>query len=320
MTAKIILLALAAGLVSAIVFASAAAGPLLPRMILILLTPFPLYLAGLGLGVIPAVIASAAGTLLIYTVLPSVPSYALAFAATQALPAIVLTRLALVSQESAGGERIWYPVGRLLVVTALLSGAFSFVYLLTQGADTETLTKSVRTLVDEFKGWLPAMPDGQPLGEEQLKELTSMIVSGIPGGIALSVMATALASLWLAGRVALAAQQLPRPWPDFTRIEMPLGSAILLLAATLVSFTSDKAWLLADGLASALRFAFALVGLAVIHYVTKDNAWRGFILTAVYAGLIVLSKHTLLILTLIGLAETVFHYRYAAQRKPPPAA
>jgi hypothetical protein len=320
MTAKIILLALAAGLVSAIVFASAAAGPLLPRMILILLTPFPLYLAGLGLGVMPAVIASAAGTLLIFGVLPSVPSYALAFAATQALPAIMLTRLTLTSQENAGGERVWYPVGRLLVAIALLSGAFAFVYLLSQGADTEALTKSVRALVDDLKGWLPAMPDGQPLGEEQLKDLTSMIVSGIPGGIALSVMATALASLWLAGRVALAAQQLPRPWPDFTRIELPLGSAIVLLAATLISFTSDKAWLLADGLASALRFAFALVGLAVIHYVTKESAWRGFILTAVYASLLVLSKHTLLILTLIGLAEAVFHYRYAAQRKPPPAA
>lgn len=320
MTAKTILLALAAGLVSAIVFASAAAGALLPRMVLILLTPFPLYLAGLGLGAIPAVIASAAGTLLIFAALPSVPSYALAFAATQALPAIVLTRLALTSQDTGQGDRAWYPVGRLIFMAALLSGAFSFVYLLSQGADTDALTKSVRTLVDDLKGWLPAMPDGQPLGEEQLKELTSLIVSGIPGGIALSVMATALASLWLAGRVARAAQQLPRPWPDFTRIELPLGSAILLLAATIISFTSDKAWLLADGLASALRLAFALVGLAVIHYVTKDSAWRGFILTAVYASLIVLSKHTLLILTLIGLAETVFHYRYAALRKPPPAA
>lgn len=316
MTAKFLFLGLAAGFASAIIFVSAATGPLLSRLLLVMLTPLPLYLAGLGLGLLPALLAAVSATALIFVALPSIPTFALGYAATQAFPAVVLTRLVLLSRDR-DGVTAWYPPGRILIAAALMAGAFAFAAMLSQGADMETLTKSVRPLIDDFKAWLPTLPNGEPLGEEQLKDITAAIVSGIPGGVALSVMITTLASLWLAGRVTLAAGQLKRPWPDFTRLELPMGSAIILVLATAVSFTSDQAWLLADGLATALRFAFALLGLAVIHYVAKESAWRGFMLTGVYAALFVLAKYMLLILTIIGLAETIFHYRYAARRPPP---
>jgi len=56
-----LLIGLGAGLISAVVFASATTGPLLMRMLLFLLTPLPLFLAGLGLGPITAAIAGIAG-------------------------------------------------------------------------------------------------------------------------------------------------------------------------------------------------------------------------------------------------------------------
>lgn len=314
MTGKSILLGIGAGLVSAIVFASAGTGFMLSRFFLLLLTPFPLYLAGLGLGRVPAIAGAVAACALILAL--SHPIALFTYAAGEAVPALILTHLTLLSRGE-GENREWYPVGRILIAAALMSGALSFFYLFANGADTEALTKYMRPAVEEFaKTQLPSLPGGETLGEPQIAELTSIIVAALPGAISISVMLTAIASLWLAGRVALAAQVLPRPWPDFSRIELPLGSAILLLAATLISFTSDKAWLLADGFASALRFAFALLGLAVVHNVTRNSTWRGFILATVYAGLLIIAKHMLLILAIIGLAETIFHYRYAS--KPPP--
>jgi hypothetical protein len=52
-----LLIALGAGLISAVVFASATTGPLLMRMVLFLLTALPLFLAGLGLGPRAAAVA-----------------------------------------------------------------------------------------------------------------------------------------------------------------------------------------------------------------------------------------------------------------------
>ena len=316
MTPQSIFLGLAAGFISAIVFASATAGPMLSRLILFLLTPFSLYLAGLGLGFGPLLIGSAAATAII--LLLSNPLTALVYAAGEALPAIVLTRLTLTAREE-DGKLHWYPLGRIIISAALISGALSFVYLAIQGADIEALTKAIRPEIENFAKSLASVPGGsEALGEAQIGELTSIVVASLPGAVSLSLMITALASLWLAGRVTLASGRLLRPWPDFAKIELPLGSAVLLVAATVLSFTSDRMWLLSDGLASALRLAFALLGLAVVHHVTRGSPWRGFVLTITYAGLLILSKHAMLILSLIGLAETAFHYRNSAQRAAPP--
>lgn len=316
MTPQSIFLGLAAGCISAIVFASATAGPMLSRLILFLLTPFSLYLAGLGLGFGPLLIGAAAATAIILFL--SNPLTALVYAASEALPAIVLTRLTLTARED-DGKLHWYPLGRIIISAALISGALSFVYLALQGADIEALTKAVRPEIENFAKSLASVPGGaEALGETQIGELTSIVVASLPGAVSLSLMITALASLWLAGRVTLASGRLLRPWPDFSKIELPLGSAVLLVAATVLSFTSDRMWLLSDGLASALRLAFALLGLAVLHHVTRGSPWRGFVLTITYAGLLILSKHAMLILSLIGLAETAFHYRNSAQRAAPP--
>ena len=316
MTPQSIFLGLAAGFISAIVFASATAGPMLSRLILFLLTPFSLYLAGLSLGFGPLLIGSAAATAII--LLLSNPLTALVYAASEALPAIVLTRLTLTAREE-DGKLHWYPLGRIIISAALISGALSFVYLAMQGADIEALTKAIRPEIENFAKSLASVPGGsEALGEAQIGELTSIVVASLPGAVSLSLMITALASLWLAGRVTLASGRLLRPWPDFSKIELPLGSAVLLVAATVLSFTSDRMWLLSDGIASALRLAFALLGLAVVHHVTRGSPWRGFVLTITYAGLLILSKHAMLILSLIGLAETAFHYRNSAQRAAPP--
>jgi hypothetical protein len=316
MTPQSILLGLGAGLISAIVFASATTGAAVSRVVLYLLTPFSLYLAGLGLGFLPVLVAGVAGTLFILAI--SNPATALFYAVSEVMPAIVLTRLAHLSYGE-GENRRWYPIGRIVIASAIIAGFLGAVFLALQGADIESLTQAVRPQIEEFvKTQIPSIPGSQTLSEEQIKEMTEIVVASLPGALAWSLMLISLVSLWLAGRLTLASGRLERPWPDFSKLQLPLGSAVLLLVATLLSFSGDKVWLLTDGFASALRLAFAILGLAVVHHVTLGSPWRGFILSTVYAALLILTRHMLLILALIGLAETIFHYRNAAQKNAQP--
>lgn len=90
------------GLVAAVVFASATTGPLFIRFLLMFITPLPIALAGLGWGWRTAVLAGAAGSGLILAF--TSPAVAAAFAITQAAPMAVLTYLALLSRPLAAGS------------------------------------------------------------------------------------------------------------------------------------------------------------------------------------------------------------------------
>ena len=84
------------GLVAAVVFISATTGPFLARLLLMFLTPLPFALAGLGWGWRSALLAGAVGTAFILAL--ASPPVAAAFALTQAAPMVVRTYLALLSR------------------------------------------------------------------------------------------------------------------------------------------------------------------------------------------------------------------------------
>jgi hypothetical protein len=81
-----------------------------------------------------------------------------------------------------------------------------------------------------------------------------------------------------------------------------------------LTFVGGMTGLMAACVAAPFTLAFALVGLGVVHVLTRGSPWRTFLLTALYTGT-VLVPHIGLLLALAGLAETVFGYRTAG--KPP---
>ena len=308
------ILALAAGLISAVVFASATTGAFLLRIVLFLLTPLSLYLTGLGLGPIAAAIAAitaTAGVLLIAN-----PMAAEVYAISTALPAVVCTRLTLLSRE-VEGEREWYPIGRITVAAAIFSGAFAILALILMGGDVETLTKLLRTVIESFvKTELSQIPGAPAIGPAEIDEITRSTLYSLPWALGLLAMGTILLNLWLAGRITLASGRLRRPWPDLAAFSLPTGATFVLLIAIALSFVGGLAGLLAAGVAAPFTLAFALVGLALVHSLTRNSPWRTFILAALYVGLLFV-PHIGLLLAIAGLAETVFHYRTAG--KPPEA-
>lgn len=315
MPINVILLAIAAGIMSAVVFASATTGAMLLRVMLFLLTPLSLYLAGLGLGTVAAAIAAVTATVTIF--LLANPLTAEVYAISTAIPAVVLTRLALLSR-GADEDREWYPVGRLVVIAALFSALFAALAIILMGGDVDTLSKMLRNVVESFvKSDLAGLPGAPDITAQQIDDITRSTLSTLPWALGLLAMSTILLNLWLAGRITLASGRLKRPWPDLAYFAMPASASLILLIATATTFVGGLTGLLAGGLAAPFMLGFALVGLGVVHVLTRGSPWQTFILTALYIGALLL-PHIGLLLALGGLAETVFHYRNVRPPQAPP--
>jgi hypothetical protein len=315
MPTNVFLLAIAAGVISAVVFGSATTGAMMLRVILFLLTPLSLYLAGLGLGVVAAAIAAITATTVV--MLMAGPLTAEVYAISTAIPAFICTRFTLMSRGS-DEDREWYPIGRIVVIAALFAGLFAMLALIMMGGDIDTLTKLLRGAVEAFvKSELSQIPGAPAIGESEVDQITRSTLSTLPWALGLLAMATTLLNLWLAGRITLASGRLVRPWPDLAHFKMPAGATLVLFIAIGLSFVGGMPGLLAAGVAAPFTLAFALVGLGLVHVLTRDSPWRTFILTALYVGA-VLVPHIGLLLALVGLAETVFGYRDAGKPPLPP--
>src|SRR5947207_6358305 len=143
----IVLIGLAAGCASALMFASIISGALI-SLLLFYLAPLPLMVAALGWGPLAATIggiAAASGLGVIFG-LP----YCIAFAVTVALPAWWLGHLALLGRPLAGeaaadgapanGNLEWYPVGRILLWISGFAAVTTAAALLTLGTDAATIS------------------------------------------------------------------------------------------------------------------------------------------------------------------------------------
>jgi len=307
-----LLIALGAGLVAAVVFASATTGPLLMRMILFLLTSLPLFLAGLGAGPLAAAVAGIAGTVLVFVA--GSPMAALLFAASQAIPVALLTYLAQLNRQTADGDVEWYPVGRLVIGAGLLAAAFSTLTLFLLGGDAETLRNALRDMLQGFvTAELQNMPDAPALGPEDVEAAADIAFRLLPAASAISTMGTLLFNMWLAGRITLASGHLARPWPDIPAMSFPPTTPLMLAAATGAGFLAGLPGLVAAAFAGALFFAYVLLGLAVVHYITRGLSWRPFALWGLYAALLIMNTLATVGIALLGLAETIWPLR-----KPPP--
>jgi hypothetical protein len=308
-----LLIGLGAGIISATVFASATTGPMLMRILLFMLTPLALFLAGLGVGPGTAAIAGVAGMALVLAA--GSPVAAVIFAASQALPVFLLSYLASL-HRTVGSDTEWYPVGRLVLAAALLAGAFATLTLILLGGDVEALRASLRELLQNFvSNELPKMPDAPTLGPEEIDEATAVALALLPAASAISTMGSLLFNMWLAGRITLASGRLARPWPDLATLTYPPATPLLLAVATGAGLVSGLTGLIGAGFAGPLFLAYVLLGLAVVHYITRGRSWRPFALWGLYVALFVMNTVASLAIALLGLSESIWSIR---KRAPPP--
>ena len=316
----IILIGLAAGCASALMFASIISGALI-SLLLFYLAPLPLMVAALGWGPIAATvggIVAASGLGAIFG-LP----YCIAFAITVALPAWWLGHLALLGRplpDAASGyetapaapELEWYPVGRLLLWIATFAALTTVAAMLTLGSDTETITAALR------RGLTRILDARDPASSGDIDRWVAALAVIAPAAATIVAMMTLTLNLWLAARITATSGRLHRPWPDMKRAELPPMTLVALSVALAFCFIGGLVAMFAQIATTALMMAYAFIGFAVLHTVTLALKSRVFWLCCAYAVVVTFGWPVLAMISL-GLADAFFGIRDRYLRgKPPP--
>jgi len=308
------LIGLGGGLASALLFYSAARGAPLLGTMLLLLTPLPSLLAGLGWGWLPAAAGAVAGALVMAIV--ANPPFAAGYFLALGLPAVLVPYLAYLSRQHPQdpSTRDWYPVGRLLAAVALYGGALPVLVLPLIGGGYDMLRVPLIQFLHHLSTQAPEL-GLRPLTDPQVETLAEVVVAALPGALAVYWMAIFTLNLYLAGRIARASGRLGRDWPDLPAVAYPRGFPLLAAIALAASFAPGLVGVAGTSFTGALLFAYLLAGLALFHFIARGRA--PWMLWFVYAALLVFGPYTAIVLTLAGLIEPALKLRRRFGAPPP---
>lgn len=320
-----VLIGLGAGLVSAILFASASSGTPFGLFVLFLLSPLPVVIAGLGWGWGSSALAATIAALALAVAIG--PRAALFHVSALGLPAAFASYLALLNRPltvaappaAAGTARApgveWYPIGRILTWAALWAGILTAAALFSTGATIELLKAA---LADTFEKLLAIGGIGfgrsRTLTDAEKSAFIDIMLATFPWAIASCWLVMAVINLWIGAHVTALSGRLGRPWPDLAETQPPRMLPLAFATSIALTFLPGMAGLVASGFASALLFTYMMIGLAILHAVTRGLPTRPILLGLAYLSLLLLSPFSSLLVAMLGLAEPVSPVR----RRPPP--
>lgn len=316
----IVLIAIAAGCASALMFASIISGALI-SLVLLYFAPLPLMVAALGWGPLAATIGgigAATGLGAIFGLPISIP-----FVIMMALPAWWLGHLALLGRPVANAESNegatpatlvmeWYPIGRILLWIAGFGTLSTMATLLTLGTDAATITESLRAALLRVLS-----PRGAGSGDEMQQRIEVALII-LPAAAANSAMTMLMVNFWLAARITAMSGRLRRSWPDLKSTELPPMTLAALSAAIAFCFSGGLLAILAQTVTAALLMIYALIGFAVLHTLTLGLKGRGIWLACSYTMVVVSGGWLILAMAALGIADAIFGIRQRFRHKRPP--
>ena len=299
---QIILVGLGAGAAAALLFASVVSGSI-AAIFLFYLAPLPILIAALGWSHVAGLIAAASATAVVVA-LSGVFFFAVPVIAFGAWWLGYLALLARAATHGGGAALEWYPTGRLVLWAAVIGTAIVAAAVPNFGTDQQSLQAALRKTYERI------LRD---------QSLIDVLVVAVPPAAAVFSTVTNVFNLWLAARVVKISGRLKRPWPDLAAWTLPTSTPIFLAAAIAGSFLPDLLGVLAGAFAASLLMAFAMLGFAVLHAITRGMSTRALVLAAVYAAAAVLGW-PVLAMSILGLAEAAFNIRgRVARRRGPPS-
>jgi hypothetical protein len=314
---QIVLIGLATGATAALLFASVASGSL-AAIVLFYLAPLPILIAALGwshwAGLIAAL--SAAG------ILAALMNFYLfgAFLIGVGLPTWWLGYLTLLARPvpTAPDGREWYPIGRLLLWTALIGALVVMIAIPGLGFDKDSFQASLRSSFEQaMRAQFPADTATAPT-DADLGRLIDIFIEMLPPAAGVVATVVSVVNLWLAGRIVRLSGRNQRPWPDLTALTLPAVAPGLLAAAVAGSFLPDLFGVMSTVLAATLLVAHAILGFAVLHTITRGIGSRPVLLAGAYSASVIFGW-PVMIMALLGLVDTYFDLRgrVAHMRGPP---
>jgi hypothetical protein len=237
-------------------------------LVFVYLTQFPLFVAGLWLGVKAAIIAGATATAASLIVGDAWST--LFFLIADAMPVAILVRQALLWRTDEEGRVWWYPPGRLVVwwtgigVVALLGGAIAL------SGGSGGLAGAVHDLaaadLARFFGGSSGRADA--LVAATLRLFPAMAISSW----LLMVVFNGVLAQGVLARFGLNR----RPSPEIAEIELPHWVPAPVAAAGLAAvFGAGNIGYLGTNLLPILGLAFVFAGLAVVHAAVRRLKVRG---------------------------------------------
>jgi hypothetical protein len=303
-----LLLGLGAGVVSALLFFSAARGGPWLGLLLFFLTPLPPLLAGLGWGWMPAAAGALAGALA--TGIVGSLALGIGYFLAVGLPAAIVAYLAYLNRPSLTEPdgREWYPVGRLLAALSLYGGALPVVALLWTGGSYDVLRPVAAQLVKAAFSQA-GDPRLQTPTEPQIDAFADLVVAIAPSAMAVYWLLIMTPNLYLAARIAGASGHLARSWPDLPALTFPTGFPLLLGVALLAGLAPGAIGIAGASFGGALLFAHLLAGLALMHFLARRG--KRWLLWVVYAALLLplVAPYAAILVTAAGLLEPVLRLK-----------
>jgi hypothetical protein len=302
---RYVVIALGAGIVSALLYVSVTTGTSLSA-VLRMAAPLPLFIAGLSFGAMNVLIAGLAGFFV--TLLAGNPSGALEYMLTSAMPAVWLVRLALLArpanekarEPTADPALEWYPPGRLAAWTATIVAALLISLGLMNWAEGGLRAVFAETLKPALESAaLGALIADRGFAPEAFKQGMISVAPALSG---IALIGLTLANMYVGQLVARRSGLARRPSPVIQEMELPplLFGAFSL--ALVLSFLPGQFGFLAATAAALFAFPYFLLGLTVLHAISRPWPGRVWILALGYFLAFQLG-FPLLILWGVGLLE-----------------
>jgi hypothetical protein len=311
-----ILIAIAAGIAAALLFLAPSSGSML-AFPLFILTGLPLAIATFGWGVRAGAIATAAGTVVTYLVYPGSIVSAAMFLCLFGVPVLWLSRLAgrpyPLGSGSAGLE--WYPLNRLLlqlvgtVVVVLIAAGFVSHY------DPESLVHEAAAALVDVLGTVATNPAPTP---ESVEPLVRIYVGLMPFVVAGVMTAILTFDLWLGSLVARGSGRASRRPDPLWSTELPVALLPAFVIAAVFAFFPGLIGELGKLVAGAAFGGFVLVGLAILHALTRGSISRMPILVLAYI-LLIFSGLLAVFVALVGATDPFVRLRSRRQTLQPPS-
>ncbi len=301
MNNKPILIAIACGLLTAMINVA----PFSLGGIGLILTPFtvlPIFVSVLGFGTRAGLISGAIATVAL-AAMTGILS-AIAFFVLLVAPPLWVGHLAGLVRREDGAEE-WYPLNNILLHLALASALVVIVVLLASGITEENSAAMLRELMSQLQAANGAGAPNAAAVEQQIRTLIGVLPVTMPA----SIIVMQAINFNLGARIARSQGWMLRPQDD-----IPMTTALPFIAlgifglALLFSMFGGSLGVAGKIFAGAFGMAFALVGLATMHALTRGMGVRPVILAVSYIAILFTIK-PLVGFAILGIVETLLGLR-----------
>lgn len=309
------LIGLGAGAASALLMATMASRSPLSLM-LVLLAPLPIMIAAIGWSHWTALVAMVAAAAAALALAFGEPLWIPIYLIGAGLPAWWLGYLALLARSNDDGSADWYPPGRLVIWCTVIASVIVTIVMWNVRIDEQQFESALKLTLDRMaKEYGSAAPDFTKI---DIKRAGELIMSFVPPLAAATIMIAYVLNFYVAGRVAMVSGRLKRPWPNLPALRFPKHTPTAFAVALLLWFMPGMPGMVGGIVSGALIVAYALLGLSILHDVTRPLGDRVFILSAVYLIVFVFWPASVL-LAMFGVADSIFDFRKSAPGGGPPA-